>query len=408
MSGRQPALRMPLDDALDSVLAEDIVSRLDIPAWTNSAMDGYAARGEDVRGATEAPAGPAPGSRAACLPDTFPTRAIGPGECARIFTGAPLPEGADSVIRQEDTDWASRDGHGPQGPRRRVNIRRTGEDVRKGSTVLDRGHRAGSGAAGRAGLPRGGAPAGVPPAPGGHPRQRRRDRGYRPAGGDSERPEDRQQQHPHAGGAGARRPAASRSISASPATRRKACETHLARALDCDLLVTTAGISVGEHDFVRSVLEELGARAAILEAADAARRPGGVRPAGRDPLGRPARQPGEHHGHLRALRPPGHPEDDGARPSLPADACRCGLAEPISSSRSCSIFSGDRERGTRRPRGPPHRPQGSGILTSMTSANALLIIPEGQFETPVGATVQAPDPGRPGAPEAKPGSEVTC
>src|SRR5512144_894827 len=81
---RQPALRVPLDDALDSVLAEDVVSGLDIPPWTNSAMDGYAARSEDVRGATQAhpvrlrvieqlPAG------------HFPTRAIGPGECARIF-----------------------------------------------------------------------------------------------------------------------------------------------------------------------------------------------------------------------------------------------------------------------------------------------------------------------------------
>jgi molybdopterin molybdotransferase len=49
---RQPALRVPLDDALDSVLAEDVVSPLDIPAWTNSAMDGYAARGQDVRGAS--------------------------------------------------------------------------------------------------------------------------------------------------------------------------------------------------------------------------------------------------------------------------------------------------------------------------------------------------------------------
>jgi len=49
---RQPALRVPLDDALDSVLAEDMVSPLDIPAWTNSAMDGYAARGADVRGAS--------------------------------------------------------------------------------------------------------------------------------------------------------------------------------------------------------------------------------------------------------------------------------------------------------------------------------------------------------------------
>src|ERR671910_3755656 len=49
----QPALRIPLDDALGSVLAEDVVSPLDIPAWTNSAMDGYADRAEDVRGASE-------------------------------------------------------------------------------------------------------------------------------------------------------------------------------------------------------------------------------------------------------------------------------------------------------------------------------------------------------------------
>ena len=100
---RQPALRMPLDDALDGVLAEDIVSPIDIPAWTNSAMDGYAVRGEDVRGAgaerpvrlrvvEQIPAG------------SFPSRRVGAGEAARIFTGAPVPDGADSVIRQEDTD----------------------------------------------------------------------------------------------------------------------------------------------------------------------------------------------------------------------------------------------------------------------------------------------------------------
>ena len=99
----QPALRVPLDDALGSVLADDIASPLDIPAWTNSAMDGYATRADDVHGASDAapvrlrvveeiPAG------------HFPTRVVGPGECARIFTGAPLPEGADGVVRQEDTD----------------------------------------------------------------------------------------------------------------------------------------------------------------------------------------------------------------------------------------------------------------------------------------------------------------
>ena len=135
---RQPPLRIPLDDALDSVLAEDVVSRLDIPAWTNSAMDGYAVRGEDVRGATESrpvrlrvvehlPAG------------HFPTVPIGSGECARIFTGAPLPDGSDSVIRQEDTDGGSETVTITKDRDVGVNIRRVGEDIRQGSTVLTAG-----------------------------------------------------------------------------------------------------------------------------------------------------------------------------------------------------------------------------------------------------------------------------
>ena len=108
---RQPALRMPLDDALDAVLAEDIISPLDVPAWTNSAMDGYAARGEDVRGASDER--PVRLEVVEHLPaGRFPTRTIGQGECARIFTGAPLPEGADTVIRQEDTDQGA-DGRVP-------------------------------------------------------------------------------------------------------------------------------------------------------------------------------------------------------------------------------------------------------------------------------------------------------
>ena len=89
---RQPALRMPLDDALDAVLAEDVVSPLDIPAWTNSAMDGYAVRGTDVRGASEER--PVRLKVVEQLPaGRFPTKPIGKGECARIFTGAPLPTG---------------------------------------------------------------------------------------------------------------------------------------------------------------------------------------------------------------------------------------------------------------------------------------------------------------------------
>jgi molybdopterin molybdotransferase len=104
---RQPTLRIPLDDALGTVLAEPLVSPLDLPAWTNSAMDGYATRGADVRGASaEAPVRLRVVEQIAA--GGFPARTLRPGECARIFTGAPLPEGADTVIRQEDTTWASR------------------------------------------------------------------------------------------------------------------------------------------------------------------------------------------------------------------------------------------------------------------------------------------------------------
>jgi molybdopterin molybdotransferase len=130
--------RLALDDALGQVLAEPILSPIDIPAWTNSAMDGYAARGDDVRGASleharvltvveQVPAG------------SFPTRALGPGECARIFTGAPLPEGADTVIRQEDTDGGSERVVITRDRDVGLNIRRAGEDIRRGATVLEPG-----------------------------------------------------------------------------------------------------------------------------------------------------------------------------------------------------------------------------------------------------------------------------
>ena len=89
---RLPDEEVPLRDALDRVLAEDVDSPLDLPAHTNSAMDGYAVRGADVRGATpEAPA------RLRIVEEVqaggFPSRPLGPGEATRIFTGAPLPAG---------------------------------------------------------------------------------------------------------------------------------------------------------------------------------------------------------------------------------------------------------------------------------------------------------------------------
>ena len=97
-----PPVRRPLREALDLVLAEDVASPIDLPPWDNSAMDGYATRAADVEGASA--------GRKVVLAviesvaaGQFPARPIGPGQAARIFTGAPLPAGADTVVRQEDT-----------------------------------------------------------------------------------------------------------------------------------------------------------------------------------------------------------------------------------------------------------------------------------------------------------------
>src|SRR5882672_3342803 len=80
-----PATRRPLRDALDAVLAEDVTSPIDLPAWDNSAMDGYAVRSADLKEA----------STELDVIETisagqFPQRALGHGQAARIFTGAPL------------------------------------------------------------------------------------------------------------------------------------------------------------------------------------------------------------------------------------------------------------------------------------------------------------------------------
>src|SRR5687767_169366 len=105
LAGVRPlaAEERPLLDALGSVLAEDVASPVDLPPWDNSAMDGFAVRAADVRGASaEAP-------RVLRVVDDvaagyFASRPVGAGEAIRIMTGAPVPAGADGVVRVEHTD----------------------------------------------------------------------------------------------------------------------------------------------------------------------------------------------------------------------------------------------------------------------------------------------------------------
>ncbi len=138
---------VPLREALGYVLAAPVVAQNDLPPFTNSAMDGFALRADDLAGATAG----APvtlsvvGDIAAGAPATF---ALTPGTAARIMTGAPMPKGADAVVPVEDTDEAWREAERPLpshvAVRREVDagayVRLAGEDVRVGATVVPAGH----------------------------------------------------------------------------------------------------------------------------------------------------------------------------------------------------------------------------------------------------------------------------
>src|SRR5919198_3144291 len=129
-----PAVEVALLDALGLVLAEDVAADRDVPPFRNSAMDGYAVRGEDVARAPvrlrvvgEIAAG------------GTPARAIATGEAMRIMTGAPLPDGADTVVRVEDTDNHSDLVTIGVATARGTAVRQAGEDLHRGDMVLARG-----------------------------------------------------------------------------------------------------------------------------------------------------------------------------------------------------------------------------------------------------------------------------
>jgi molybdopterin molybdotransferase len=132
---RMPVQQMALSDALGCVLAEDLVARHALPGFANSAMDGFALRHEDLLASDATPL--------RLVGERFAGRtldlAIGPGECARITTGAALPNGADTVLIKEDARLDGELVTAPPGLRRGAHVRQAGEDVAAGEVVLTRG-----------------------------------------------------------------------------------------------------------------------------------------------------------------------------------------------------------------------------------------------------------------------------
>jgi molybdopterin molybdotransferase len=126
-----------LDDATGRVLAEDVTSAIDVPRHDNAAVDGYAVFFDDLdpNEATRLPIG---GRAAAGHPMDRPAK---PGEAIRIFTGAPMPAGPDTVMMQEDCAQSGETVTIAPGIKRGSNRRLAGEDIRAGKIVLHRGTR---------------------------------------------------------------------------------------------------------------------------------------------------------------------------------------------------------------------------------------------------------------------------
>jgi molybdopterin molybdotransferase len=127
--------KVDLLTSLGRVIGEEIIAPFNIPPWDNSAMDGYAVRFEDIKNACfdkptklkvieELPAG------------FLPKNQVGPMQATHIMTGAPIPQGADTVVRKEDTSSSEDNVHILAPPNKGENIRLAGENVMRGDKVI--------------------------------------------------------------------------------------------------------------------------------------------------------------------------------------------------------------------------------------------------------------------------------
>jgi len=242
--------RVDLRAALGRVLAEPIVSRRVIPPWPNSSMDGYAVRAADTTGAPVAL--PVVGRIQA---GTIPDRRLAPGEAMRIFTGAPMPEGADAVIPQEDVEASDDHVRIARSVDRGAYVRPRGEDVDAGDRVLEPGR------------PLGPAEIGLLATLGHSPAlvyRRPRvavlstgneiaDLGVEPAAGQipNTNTYSLMAQVTEAG-------AEPRNLGVAE-DRLEVIEARLRWAGPADVIVSSAGVSVGEFDLVRDALTRIGA-----------------------------------------------------------------------------------------------------------------------------------------------------
>lgn len=359
---------LPLEQADGRVLTKPVISGIDVPPFDNSAMDGYAVRAAETGANAILPLG----GRAAAgdRPGTLP-----PGTAMRIFTGAPLPEGADAVVMQEDTEKVDGDVRVLRPPRPGENVRRRGEDIRRGAELLARGVRLSPAALGVA------ASVGTPLLP----VYRRPKVAVFFTGDELAAPGE-----PLAPG----KIYNSNRYLLSALLPRLGCElVDLGRVADrldeteralrqaaaqADVVITSGGVSVGEEDHVRNAV----ARAGSLDLWKIAMKPGKPFAFGRvgeaDFLGLPGNPVSAFVTFCLFVRPfllkRAGVEDPLPRPIL----LRAGFARTKAEKRRefLRVRVGSDADGTPRLAAHPH--QGSGVLTSVLWADALADVAAGQ------------------------------
>ena len=378
---------VPLTEALGRALAVSVSARVPHPPWDNSAMDGFAVHEQDVLGAT--------GETPIALPISqeipagkFPQGPLEEGSAARVMTGAPVPEGATGVIRIEHTDGGSADKVLIfNDADRKRHIRLTGEDTPAGATLLQAGEEIGSAATALLAM------AGCS-----HVAVVRRPRvGVLANGDELAGLEDYAEvlsgqkimnSNGYALAAQLESAGAEPTILGIARDNPEDLRRYLLEYKNFDALVSAAGVSVGDHDYVKSVLDELGFDRSFWRVR--------MRPGSATLFGNLSNRP--------FWGVPGNPVsalvtfEVLVRPAIRKMAgyarhtrrlIRCRTAEEIRGPESVVSFF----RVQIKTQGSGHLvarlagAQGSGILTSML-ADGLLVLPEGTSSVEVGEAVQ--------------------
>jgi molybdopterin molybdotransferase len=379
---------IPLPALSGRILAETVLSPIDHPPWDNSAMDGFAVRAEDIQGAgadfpitlrvvDDIPAG------------SFPSIPLGPGEAARIMTGAPVPVGADSVVRVEHTRGGGESVEVLDYSDSLRNIRLRGEDLRTGEVVLEAGRPVRAGEVGLLAM-----------VGRGEARVRRRPRVAILGTGDELVGLDRFEEV-----LAGRKIIDSNSPMLAAALEAAGCEPiplgiaadsraslreHLGAAAGADALITTAGASVGEFDLVKDALDTLGYEPDFWRVQMRPGSPFSFGRLGRLPVFGVAGNPVSVLVTFEVLIRPALRRLLG-RTDVHSPTVRVTAAERIPGARGLTHFARVRLEaiGDGGWRASLTGPQGSGILSSMGAADALVVVPVGVTAIEPGETATA-------------------